>query len=99
MARSIDQKTSLLNKVMNVLRYCRMTMDFVEFIHSREPYSFEDIMKKLDKPSLVLLTYDLSAIGDAIKIPEGTFISNQNGSFFIEYTSPVCSSASSDKWS
>ena len=98
-SKSLDQKAKALNKVINMLRYCRMTLDFVDYFYSHDHELLLNIINVLNKPSLILLTYDLEAIGKAIGIPDGSIIVGYNDLFHIEYLSPTQSTHSSCEWS
>lgn len=96
-----ELKESSLNKVLILLRYCRMTVDLINYLYSINKNTFIDFIYQCDKPSLILLTYDLEAIGKAIEIPDNTYIAFYNNSFHIEYipNSPKSDSSSiNDEW-
>lgn len=99
LAKTLDDKSKSFNKLINLLKYCKMTLDFVDYVYSRDKTLLTNIIDTLNKPSLIMLSYDLDAIGKAIGIPENSKIVYYTGSFHIEYSSPTLSSTSSCEWS
>lgn len=83
--KKMEQKEVALNKILILLRYCRMTTDLVNYLFTLNKDAFLEFIGTCDKPSLILLTYDFEAIGKAIQIPNNTYITFHNNAFHIEY--------------
>jgi hypothetical protein len=88
--KKIDQKENILNKTLSLLKYYKILLDFINYIYLINPILFQDYLNKINKPSLVLLTYDLDSIGNSIGLPEDMCLSFYNNAFHVEYkpTSP-----------
>lgn len=85
--KKVDQKVLILNKLLNLLKCNRNTNDLINYIYSINPKNFIEFIKLINKPSLIMLTYDLIEIGKFIEIPENTCITYSNNAINIEYIS------------
>lgn len=100
LSKKVDQKEIILNKVLNLLKFYRIITDLMNYLYSYNPELFQEFLIKFNKPSLILLTYDLNAIGKAIVLPEDRYLTFYNNSFRIEYkpTSPTSQSSNYSEW-
>lgn len=80
-----EQKEKILNKILLILRYCKIATDLVNYLYLIDKDNFYKFMKVFDKQCLILMIYDLQAIGEAINIPDGTTLEFYNNSFHIDY--------------
>lgn len=85
LTNKIDQKEKIINKVFTLIKYCRMTTDLINYLYTFNNDTFSQFIKTCEKPSLILLTYDLEAIGNAINIPSTMYLLFRNNSFYIDY--------------
>lgn len=97
LTKKVDQKEKILNKVLMLIRYSKMTTDLINHLYIENPEMFLGFINNLKKPSLVLLTYDLEAIGKAIHIPDEMYIVINNNTFHLDFkpTSPNSDSSTS----
>lgn len=94
----IEQKLTTLNKTCTLLKYFRITMDMFNYLYTLDSELFMNFINNCKKSSLILLTYDLQAIGKSINIPENTYLT-YNGSFHIEYVpTDISSDSSHSEW-
>lgn len=96
LTNDINKKELILNKILLLLQHFRITMDMFNFLHKAYPQIFIDFINQCGKPSLILMVYDLNAIGKAIGIPDNTYICTTYNSFRIEYNNVTESIDSSD---
>ncbi len=97
--KKIEQKESILNKVLYLIQYCKMCVDLINFLHTTST-DFIDFINHIDKPSLVLMTYDLELIGKSINLPDNLYINYHNNTFIIEsrVTSPLSIHSDDSEW-
>ena len=79
MAKNIDIKARVLNRLPIILMYSKYITDLFYLLHKRNAKLFDDM------PYLVLLTYDTVAIGEAIKIPVSSQLTYEDHTFKIDY--------------
>lgn len=100
LSKKIEQKELILNRVLGLLQYCRMSLDLINFLHESSD-NFIEFINSINKPSLILMTYDLEMIGKSIGLPNNLFIAYYNNLFHIDYKvlSPLSShSDNSNSW-
>lgn len=85
LTKNIDQKEAILNKALVLIRYYRIVTDLMHYLYSINPELFQEFITKFNKPSLILLTYDLEAIGKAIGLSNDNYIVFRNNTFHVEY--------------
>lgn len=95
LTKDIKQKEVVLNRVLLLLRYFKLTMDLFDSLYKINSESYMKFINSC-KPSLILMSYDLISIGKAINIPDNMYITYTNNSFYIEYTPTSPKSESSD---
>lgn len=94
--KRIEKKEILLNQLIILVKYNRQFTDIINYIYSLDKDLFNEYINKINKPYLILLTYDLQGIADSINLSNDTFISIENNSFHVNFKplSP-CSDSSS----
>lgn len=85
LCKNVNKKEVLLNKVLAMIKYYRLLMDFITYLHIFNPEDLQEFITKLNKPSLILLSYDLNAIGKAVKLSDDFLLTFHNNAFHVEY--------------
>ncbi len=87
--KNIEKKELLLNRVLNFIRYHRILTDMINYLYMSDKDTFEQFIDKINKPSLILLTYNLENISKKIKLPDNYYIIFSNSSFHIINNTPI----------
>lgn len=87
-----SQKIKILNKTLFIIKHYKPLMDILDYIHRLNPILFNEYIKNIGHPCLILMTYDLDAIGMFINLPFNSYIRYNNGLFKLFTTStPITS--------
>jgi len=97
LTKKTEQKMVILNKILPLLKCCRITTDLFNYLHSLNNELFLNFILNCKKPSFILLTYDLISIGNAINLSEDMYIVYYNNLFYAKYKpkSPISDSTGS----
>lgn len=101
LTKDITHKETILNRVLKLLKYFRIDSSLFNYLHTTDPKSFNDYLITIKKPYLILLTYDLDAIGQSINIPSDAYISYYDNAYHITYLDEIeshLSSRSGNEW-
>ena len=94
------KKEEILNKVYNMMKCYRFLTDFINHLYMCNSKVFQEFLININKPSLILLIYDLQTIGSSINLSTDTYLTFYNNLFHIEYkpNSPKSNSSIHSEW-
>jgi len=85
LTKNINHKELILNKTLSSIKFYKILTDLMQFLYLFDPELFNEFIVKFDKPSLILLTNDLTAISKAIGLSDDYYILYNNNTFHVEY--------------
>lgn len=83
-SKKISKKENILNNILNIIKYNRALTDFINYLYCNNEEFFNNLIETYNKPSLVLLLYDIKVIEKLINLPQNFHLLFYDNLFHID---------------